>query len=262
MSSLRERFSGWSVVVVAATVAVIAWVGYELSQWPPPPAESDVAVAPATSPASSPDEATQSEPPKKPRKLVRRTVAVLSDGLIADPASWFQQTVAAGEIRGLKVGVQASQPGADTAAVATRLPDVAEAELVIVQAGTNDLLAGTSGQDTALRVIDLLQQVQETGAEVIWVTIPPSGAVGAEVIVANDAIRKWAEGSGVGVLDVYTPVADSDGTYADGFSPDGIQPAEAGNVAQAKAARDQLPKVVQAVAEDEPLEPTADATAG
>jgi lysophospholipase L1-like esterase len=174
-------------------------------------------------------------------------VSVLSDSHAYFAASWWRQTVEAGAIEGVSMGAFASQPGAVAATIASGLDEAAAAAqggYVLVQAGTNDLLAGSSPTQAAADIQALWAGVRDRGSTPIAVLVPPSSEVGAEVIELNRLLVDGAAVENVAVLDVYTPVAEADGSWQAGTSDDGKHANLTGASLQANEVLVQLPALL------------------
>jgi lysophospholipase L1-like esterase len=174
-------------------------------------------------------------------------ISVLSDSHAYFAASWWRQTVEANAIEGVTMGAFASQPGAVSTSIASGLDDAAgqaQNGYVLVQAGTNDLLAGSSPERAATDIQTLWTGVRERGSTPIAVLVPPSSQVGAKVIALNELLAGAARRDGIAILDVYTPVADADGSWQAGTSDDGKHANEVGGTRQAEAVLAQLPGIL------------------
>jgi len=174
-------------------------------------------------------------------------VSVLSDSHAYFAESWWRQTVVANHVEGASMGAFASQPGAVAATIASGLDEAAGAAqngYVLVQAGTNDLLAGSSPARAAADIQSLWQGVRDRGSTPIAVLVPPSSEVGAEVIELNRLLAGAARVEGIAILDVYTPVAEADGGWQAGTSDDGKHANLTGASLQANEVLAQLPGIL------------------
>ncbi|TYP87172.1 SGNH/GDSL hydrolase family protein [Blastococcus xanthinilyticus] len=98
---------------------------------------------------------------------------------------------------------------------------------VFVLAGTNDVREGrTSGSLDDLTAI--ATAIRAAGAEPLFATLPPSDAFPAETAAFNEELLAWAGREEVELLDFWTPLADEDGTFAEGMSTDGTHPSAEG----------------------------------
>jgi lysophospholipase L1-like esterase len=194
---------------------------------------------PRSEPTATPEPTPTPEPVQPPIPL-----SVLSDSHAYFAASWWRQTVEANAIEGVTMGAFASQPGAVAATIASGLDEATAAApggYVLVQAGTNDLLAGSSPAQAAADIQGLWAGVRDRGSTPIAVLVPPSSEVGAEVIELNRLLADAARIEGVAILDVYTPVADAAGGWQAGTSDDGKHANLAGASLQANEVLAQLP---------------------
>lgn len=176
------------------------------------------------------------------------SVALLSDqdGNVA--GSWWSQSVSAGAVAGVQAGAVASQAGS-TVEILAGLLDTATAPaggFVVVQAGTPELADGQDPAEVLLSVQTLWAGVRERGLVPIAALVPPSDDEPAAVAQFNELLRAAAATQTVPVLDVYTSVAAADGSWAAGFSDDGVQVSAAGSTAMAQAVVAQLPALAVA----------------
>ncbi len=168
-------------------------------------------------------------------------MSVLSDSHANNEGSWWRQTVEAGTVPGVTMGAFQSQPGADAATLAGLLdPATAQGGLVLVQAGTNDLLSAVAPDEALTRVVALWDGVVERGATPVAVLVPPSNDRPAEAVELNRLITETATARGMAVIDVYTVVANDDGTWVVGMDRDGVHASDAGAALMADTARGQL----------------------
>ncbi|WP_165968663.1 SGNH/GDSL hydrolase family protein [Arthrobacter crusticola] len=170
-----------------------------------------------------------------------RTIGILSDSHAYGKHSWWRQTVVAGTVPGLRLGAYESHPGAQTVALVDRLDAAAhQADLVVVQAGTNDIRKGRSPEQAAEGVRVLWDGITARGAAPVAALVPPSETQPALAVELNRLLRTAAEARGMPLLDVYTPVAATDGSWRAGLSNDGIHSNRKGSDLMAEAARGQL----------------------
>jgi lysophospholipase L1-like esterase len=187
------------------------------------------------------------ENPKEPAAISKDAVkvSVLSDSHVASEGSWFRQTVEANRVPGARLGVFVAESGATATALESKLDQAVAAKgMVIIQAGTNDLGAGTSASATAENVRKLLQGIKDRGATPILALIPPSATKGAEVRETNRLLSEYAAGEDIGVLDLTSDVAGPDGQWRAGLSDDGVHANAAGAKIMAAAAAEQLPSLI------------------
>lgn len=174
------------------------------------------------------------------------TVSILSDSHAFNQDSWWRQTVVANRVAGLRVGAFESQPGAMSSSLASRVEAATSKKgLVIVQAGTNDLVSGATPEDAAKGVTALWLAVKASGGVPAAALVPPSNDLGAGVMELNTILRSAAAEKKLMVIDVYTSVANPDGTWADGTTEDGIHANKKGSDLMTAAAMKQLPSLAK-----------------
>lgn len=171
-------------------------------------------------------------------------VSALSDSHIFNADSWFRQTVEAGRVEGAEVGTFASYPGGTTSTVRQGLTRLGGSDVVVVSAGTNDLLSARSPEETARSVEALVADAGKRVDVVLLSTVPPSDTRGAETKALNGLLTAWARRHHVAVLDVTSPVSDPDGTWRQGLSDDGIHANDRGAALMTRAAMRQLPSLI------------------
>ncbi|MHA7264555.1 SGNH/GDSL hydrolase family protein [Arthrobacter sp. TMN-37] len=224
----RTSSSGILPAAGAAAALVLLTAGATLKRWR---TRRAVRVDSASLPAGTADTAGTAQ----------RTIGILSDSHANGKNSWWRQTVVAGTVPGLRLGAFESHPGAQTVALVDRLDAATrEADLVVVQAGTNDILRGRSPQQAAGGVRALWDGIAARGAFPVAALVPPSQTRPALAIELNRLITAAAEERGLPLVDVYTPVAADDGSWAPGLSNDGIHSNRKGSDLMAEAARGQL----------------------
>jgi lysophospholipase L1-like esterase len=173
-------------------------------------------------------------------------VSVLSDSHAFNAGSWFRKTVEAGTVPGVTLGTFASQPGAAATVLTAKLDEATASKgVVIVQAGTNDLLSAVGSVQTAANVEALIQGVKDRGAKPVLALIPPSAKRGPEVLDTNALLTTYAKANGVGILDLTTAVAAPTGQWKPGLSDDGTHANPAGSQIMADAAAQQIPALVR-----------------
>ncbi len=255
MESMGDRISKAGIAVLVLAVLVFGWIAFELSRWPGTPPEPASATTSSTTEdgaggtaadegaADSTDEPEASEEPSPsatPTGPPLR-VALLSDGLAIDEGSWFQRSIGRRTVDGLVPGVTASLAGATAAALEPRAAQAANADVLVVTAGTVDLLSGTPADTVAASVQSLLQTADDLGGTggpaVVWVPTPPISTQTANVAAVNKAVRTFVEDNDLVEWDLTTPVATPTGAWKPELTVDGIAANEAGQQAQAEAAR-------------------------
>ena len=240
-SQRAARGPFWRTVVIAALIALWPAFATGLHAGFTGAGERTLVVGAAPTVSTPPP----SETPAAPQPVV--PLSVLSDSHAYFAASWWRQTVEANAIGGVSMGAFASQPGAVADTIASGLDEAAagaQGGYVLVQAGTNDLLAGSSPTRAASDIQALWSGVRDRGSTPIAVLVPPSSQVGAEVIELNRLLAAAAQQSGIAVLDVYTPVADTGGRWQAGTSDDGKHANLTGATRQANEVLAQLPGIL------------------
>lgn len=120
-----------------------------------------------------------------------------------------------------------------------RVPDVLDhdPEVVLVVAGTNDVLEDKSTDETFANLTAIRDGLADGGVEqIIFGSLPPSNETPAENVTFNAALDEWAAGQDVTLVDLWTPLAADDGTYAEGMNVDQHHPSAAGAERLADAA--------------------------
>ncbi|KQM60856.1 SGNH/GDSL hydrolase family protein [Agreia sp. Leaf210] len=231
----------WRTVVIAALIALWPALATGLHTGFTATGERTLVVGAAPTVSTPSPSAT----PAAPQPVV--PLSVLSDSHAYFAASWWRQTVEANAISGVSMGAFASQPGAVADTIASGLDEAAagaQGGYVLVQAGTNDLLAGSSPTRAASDIQALWAGVRDRGSTPIAVLVPPSSQVGGEVIELNRLLAAAARQAGIAVLDVYTPVADTGGRWQTGTSDDGKHANLTGATRQANEVLAQLPGIL------------------
>ncbi len=222
----------WGIAVSLALIAVISGVALV-----GPTLRGDA------TPYVRPSDAFQEPSPTATVEPV--VVSVLSDSHAYNEGSWWRQTVLAGTVPGAVTGAFESQPGANAEVLLDRMDGAAaNGGLVLIQAGTNDLLSAITPADTVARVAVLWDGIAARGATPVAVLVPPSATRAAETAELNALLTEAATARGIAVIDVYTPVTNGDGTWIEGYSGDGIHALPDGAALMADAAREQLTALV------------------
>lgn len=173
-------------------------------------------------------------------------VSVLGDSHAGFPWSWYRLSVGDSSVPGASPGVLSSHPGRSSVELRAWVDEAtARGGVVLVQAGTNDLLLDGSPPAEAASGVELLvRDVASRHVRTVLVSVPPSATQGAATARLNVLLKAWAGGHGVPWLDVTGGVAAPDGTWLPGLSDDGIHANEAGGSLMALAVRDQLPRLL------------------
>jgi lysophospholipase L1-like esterase len=192
------------------------------------------------------DEHVKGTPTASASTAAAVVMSVLSDSHALNAGSWFRKTVEAGAVPGVQLGVFASEPEASATVLAEKL-DAATAlkGVVIIQAGTYDVLSAVGAEQAAANVEALIAGAIERGAKPVLALIPPSAERGPEVVGANALLSDFARANSVGVLDLTTAVATPSGQWKSGLSDDGVYANAAGAQIMADAAALQIPALVR-----------------
>lgn len=99
-------------------------------------------------------------------------------------------------------------------------------ETVLVLAGTNDVFLKHDPDMTVRNIAAIHAKLAEAGVDEVFGLLPPSNHDPKMVMVVNEKLRVWAAAEHVTIVDYWTPLADADGTYKDGFDRegDGVHP--------------------------------------
>jgi lysophospholipase L1-like esterase len=150
-------------------------------------------------------------------------------------------------VPGAAPGVFSSHPGKTSAQLRAWVGEAtAQGGVVLVQAGTNDLLLDGSPPAEAASGVELLvRDVQARHVRAVLVSVPPSRTQGPATNRLNVLLEEWAGSHGVAWLDVTSGVAQPDGTWLPGLSDDGVHANESGGALMALAVQDRLPYLLQ-----------------
>lgn len=232
--------------MVAVVAAVIVLLGVSLAIAAPrtaTPAGLAVSVpdsnlSPAGAPAPTPS-VVAADPEPEAIPIEQRPVArFLGDSItrgMTDPSSgvvgeysWFYNLI--DDTEGVvRYGGSVAENGMSTAWMAGQVwtalyptPDI-----LIVHGGTNDV----SGEITPPVVVNNLERIrlaaESAGVPLAVCTVPPRAdlAADARALAVNDAIRAWASGNDVIVLDTAAPLRDPVlGGWLPGYTTDGLHP--------------------------------------
>ncbi|WP_235779102.1 SGNH/GDSL hydrolase family protein [Sinomonas notoginsengisoli] len=207
------------------------------------PATHDAAPAPSAAAALSGGAAPATAAASDTSPSALTVVSVLGDSHSGWPGSWFRGSVANGAVPGVAPGVLASEPGRTSIELLAWVGQAtARRGVVLVQAGTNDLLIRRATPPVAAQGVEaLVTAVSAQHVRAILVSVPPSGTLGAATNQLNALLEDWSHGHQVPWLDVTRAVAQADGTWQLGLSDDGVHANAAGGERMASAARAQLP---------------------
>lgn len=156
--------------------------------------------------------------------------AYAGDSITARPDSWLHALESDPAVHA--VGGYA-RSGARSDEVSAEVGSVPDAEVLVVEVGTNDVNQAVPTTDT-LRSVDAI--VRRVGAaRVLVVAGPPSDRTtsqwGADrragQLVLTAALRRDAEDHGWSFVDPFVPFRAADGGWVSGTTPDGIHPSAA-----------------------------------
>jgi lysophospholipase L1-like esterase len=101
----------------------------------------------------------------------------------------------------------------------------AACDKVYVEAGSNDIAAGSTAAVVEANLTQMYAQILAAGELPIATTIPPRGTFYAQVNTLNAWIRRTALKLEIPLFDMYAPVTDATtGGYKTGYSGDAIHP--------------------------------------
>jgi hypothetical protein len=96
--------------------------------------------------------------------------------------------------------------------------------VVSILGGTNDVKEGVSPATTVANLTAMVNQLKAAGITPILCTIPPNNTFPTQVQATNAAISAAASSLGVTLVDFYTGLAQSNGTYQTQYLTDGTHP--------------------------------------
>lgn len=233
-SSETPFYVAFAVIAIASLgLAYLALTGVHLTD---PPSASTIT-------SSAPSLVATSVAPAPTPTPVSTGVAV---GLIGGSEGWWTASVGAGAVPGFIAGTRIGDSDSDIADLASQLAavEVTAGQPVLVQAGTRDIVEGATGDQIDAAIQSLWQSVTDRGGRPIAVLIPPSNAFPGSVVAVNEIIRASALARGVAVLDITAAVTNVDGTWAAGYSDDGVQPNVPGTALMVQSVTSQLPGLI------------------
>jgi hypothetical protein len=227
--------------VASIALAALALSGVSLRPGPIPSAASHPVSTNLESPVES---ATPTPTPEPPVSL-----SLLSDQSSDGESTWWDLSVTAGLVPGVVEGADllasadedSAPTPSDLGARIAAAPTLAG--YVLVQFGAEALDEGAIPSDVASDVETLWQAVVAKGAIPVAILVSPSNENGPEVIELNGLLQNAAVTAGYPVLDLYSSVAASDGSWASTFSDDGLRPNVVGSETLAQVAIAQLPQM-------------------
>lgn len=178
-------------------------------------------------------------------------VSLLGDQNALASDSWWSRSVAASSVSGVAAAsVLGSTTIAESPLTVAELQQTVDTTTtltgyVIVQAGSTDIAEGALPTTVASSVENLWKAVAIRGATPIVALVPPSDDQAENVVALNDLLQAAAVAADYTVLDLNTPIAASNGTWATGLSSDGVIANSQGSQILAEAVAAQLPTLVQ-----------------
>lgn len=156
--------------------------------------------------------------------------------------SWFAQSVCN---LGVPYGYNAAVPNHTTEQVAEDLAGLLgrDPDVVVVLAGTNDVLQDRPAAEAASKLGMIVARVRAAGARPVIGTVPPFDRNPQGAAALNRELRRLARARDVPVIDFYSVLVGEGGRYRPGLSRDGLHPSEAGAEAMAKVAAPVLRRV-------------------
>lgn len=206
---------------------------------------------PTSRPAATSFGLATPSPTVAPTTAALASVTLLGDQNALAPDSWWSRSVAASSVSGVTAAsVLGSTTIPESPLTVAELQQTVDATTtltgyVIVQAGSTDVAEGALPGTVASSVENLWKAVAIRGATPIVALVPPSDDQTESVVALNDLLQTAAATAGYAVLDLNTPVAAPNGTWAAGLSSDGVVANEQGSQILAEAVAVQLPSLVQ-----------------
>ncbi|MDO7881492.1 SGNH/GDSL hydrolase family protein [Salinibacterium soli] len=115
--------------------------------------------------------------------------------------------------------------GATTVDMLAGVDDVPDADVLVVMAGTNDILGGATDASLAATADRITEIVRETGIDrVVLSAVAPNDFRQEGTEKLNDALAALAARHGWTWFDPWMFVREADGGYVRGVSADGIHP--------------------------------------
>jgi hypothetical protein len=220
------------IAIAALTLAYLALSGTHLGGRP----------ASVPFPDSTPDisESGGVEP-------VPASTAAVVGIVVSGSSPWWAESVGSGIIPGVSLGPQVGGAGVNTASLAAQIDEAVDStgQAMVIQAGSQDIVEGATGDQIDAGIQALWQEVKDRGGRPIAALLSPSDLFPGSVTAVNTLIRTSAQNQGVAVLDMTSSVANPDGTWVAGLSDDGQEPNAAGVSLMAQAVAAQLPALLE-----------------
>lgn len=112
-------------------------------------------------------------------------------------------------------------------------------DMLIVLGGTNDVAPGADPATSLANLQRIVDAADQAGVKVAVCTIPPSDRPNVDELARayNDALKIWADSTGIILLDTAAPLRGPEGLgWAPGLSADGTHPTAEGAVLMSQSA--------------------------
>jgi lysophospholipase L1-like esterase len=112
-------------------------------------------------------------------------------------------------------------------------------DMIIVLGGTNDIAPGNDPASSFANLQRIVDAAAQAGVKVAVCTIPPSDRPNVDELARayNDALKIWADSTGIILLDTAAPLRGPEGLgWAPGLSADGTHPTAEGAVLMSQSA--------------------------
>lgn len=221
----RRRLADLALLLLTAGVVLLVGLAVrppqpETAVLSPVEASDRASASPDGTPSAAPTPSSTAAPAGPPP-----ATAALGDGLVDDDDGWYRVLVSAADTPVRDV-LNAGVPGQTAAQVAARVDMVLQAQpqVVLVQAGTNDLLRGVPLETTVTALRGTVTRLQEADVVPVLVLVPPIDALAARVGPLNEALAALGAELSVPVIDPWADVRRPDGSWTSGTSQDGVEP--------------------------------------
>ena len=112
-------------------------------------------------------------------------------------------------------------------------------DMIIVLGGTNDIAPGNDPASSFANLQRIVDAAAQAGVKVAVCTIPPSDKPDVDALARayDAALKTWADGAGIILLDTAAPLRGPEGLgWAPGLTADGTHPSAEGAVLMSQAA--------------------------
>lgn len=235
-SSEIPLYVAFAIIAIASVgLAYLALSGVHVGARPVSPPAPNSYPSEAVSPSATPTPIPTAESGNASMSLVG-----------AEFSAWWTGSVGAGAFPGVIAGPLIGERDADIERLRNQLAesDISPGQLVVIQAGAQDIREGASSEQVLTALQGLWQSVRDRGGRPIAALLPPSNSFPAATLSVNGLIKTAAVEQGLAVIDVTTPVSAGDGTWVASYSDDGVQSNGSGTSAMVQAAVLQLSGIV------------------